>query len=369
MDRKSIYMDLEVVNRMRIAQGLEPLTELPKENEPVLTAEQIEAKRVSDEAAAKATPEAGKETKPVTGAEAADLSDDQLLALLQKRGVTATSFEDLKPKAAAPDPAREAELREANELAFGLTKGLFNKKDYDDYIRESQNPQDFYYAQYHADSKVEDPDMTDAEIHTEFLAKYGLDAEPGTRRHKWGTKEINTISDSLLRQKYEKIFQAKDAFSTHEKDALSSSQNAAKIASAAPQYKTDVESIFVELEKIPFKFSDTETYEVAVMKEHLDEMKAIMMTPEMAKSKILSGYEKTKMKEEVFAAFLYKNFPYLVREISNQHMSKHAAGTRGIPPITGGKKEVEGPVLTEAQQKYRALSEAQKQRETAASAN
>ena len=115
-------------------QGMEPLTELPKDVEnpaATPTAEEIEAKRIADEAAATAAEAEKKKNqdKPLTHADP-ELSDDQLIKLLAKKGITAASLEELKKPAAPPDPEKEAELREANELAYGLQKGLFNKKDY-----------------------------------------------------------------------------------------------------------------------------------------------------------------------------------------------------------------------------------------------
>lgn len=354
-------MDLAAINNVRKLQGLEPLTELPGENTPTTTEptpEEIEAKRVADEAASKAEKE---KSQPNPDADP-ELSDDQLLKLLAKKGITATSFEDLKKPAVAPDPVKEAELREANELAYGLTKGLFNKKDYDGFIHDSQSKQDFVYAQYHAEQKAEDPELTDEEIQAEFMSKHGLDAEPGTRRHKRGVKEVNTLAESLLRQKYGKIYDAKEAFASHEKQSATQAADDAKVVSGTSQYKTDVESIFSELSKIPVKFSDTESIEVPVMQEYLDELKAVMLKPDKSKEKILAGYDKKTMKEEVFAAFLYKNFPYLAKEIANQHLMKHSAGTKGIPNLGGvSKKQGDTPQLTDAQKTLIALMEKEKQ--------
>lgn len=361
-------MDLEVVNNVRKMQGLEPLTELPKEGEVTTTqptAEEIEAKRIADEAAAKLEKEKNQENpNPDTDPE---LSDEQLLKLLAKKGITASSFEDLKKPAAPTDPAKEAELREANELAFGLTKGLFNKKDYDGFIHDSQDPQDLVYAQYHAEAKAEDATLSDDEINEEFLSKYGLDAEPGTRKHKRGTKEINTIAESLLKQKYGKIYEAKSAFSTHEKESTETAQNEAKVTATIPTYQRDVDEIFASLKKIPVRFSDTESVEVDAVEESLNAFKLAVLKPDFVKKRILAGYTKEQLKEEIFAGFLYKNFPAIAQQVANQHLFKHSAGTKGIPNIGGfARKEVGDAVeLTDAQKKAKGIHEKQ----TAVAAN
>jgi hypothetical protein len=363
-------MDLEVINNVRKLQGMEPLTELPKEGETpaaTLTTEEIEAKRIADEAAAAEVEKNKNKEKPNTDAEP-ELSDDQLLKLLAKKGITATSFEDLKKPAAAPDPAKEAELREANELAYGLQKGLFNKKDYDGFIHDSQDPQNLVYAQYHAEAKADDPALTDEEINEEFLAKYGLDAEPGTRKHKRGAKEINTIADSLLKQKYGKIYDAKSSFATHETETTTVQQNDAKVLAATPVYQSDVEEIFTALKKIPVKFSDTESVEVDAVQESLDAFKVAVLKPDFIKRKILAGYTKEQLKEEIFAGFLYKNFPTIAQQVANQHLLKHSAGTKGIPNLGGtARKEGDTPQLTDAQKTLIAL--VKKEKEKLATAN
>jgi hypothetical protein len=357
-------MSLGAVNKMRELQGLALLTELPKDGEnpnPQFTAEEIEAKRIADEAAAEEAKKKNQNT-PNPDAEP-ELSDDQIFKLLAKKGITATSFDDLKKPAPAPDPAKEAEQREANELAYGLQKGLFNKKDYDGFIHDTQSPQDFVYAQYHAEAKADDPALTDEEINEEFLSKYGLDAEPGTRKHKRGVKEINTIADSLLKQKYGKIYEAKSTFSTHERETTEATQNEAKVVATTPAYQKDVEEIFTALKKIPVKFSDTESVEVDAVQESLDAFKVAVLKPDFIKKKILAGYTKEQLKEEIFAGFLYKNFGTIAQEVANQHLLKHSAGTKGIPNLGGAAKKLGETVqLTDAQKTLIALMEKEKQK-------
>lgn len=362
-------MELEVVNNVRKLQGLEPLTELPKDGDTSTsqpTAEEIEAKRLADEAAAEAAKKKNQDN-PNPDADP-ELSDDQLIKLLAKKGIAAASLEDLKKPPTPPDPAKEAEQREANELAYGLQKGLFNKKDYDGFIHDSQDAQNFVYAQYHAEAKAEDAALTDEEIHEEFLSKYGLDAEPGTRKHKRGTKEINTIAESLLKQKYGKIYEAKSSFSTHETESTTTAQNDAKVLAAAPAYQKDIDEIFTSLKKIPVKFSDTESVEVDAVQESLDAFKVAVLKPDFVKRKILSGYKKEDLKEEIFAGFLYKNFPAIAQQVANQHLLKHSAGTKGIPNLGGSAKQPGDTIqLTDAQKTLIAL--VKKEKEKAAVAN
>lgn len=364
-------MDLATINLMRASSGLEPLTELPgatpaaggEGNKDVVeTPEQVEAKRLQAEADADKKLE---DEKNKTNTLPDELDDAQLMAFLQKRGISVASLDDLKPKVDPVDPVLLAEQREANELAYGLSKGLFNKKEYDQFVADAQDPQELVYDEYHADAKKEDPTLTDEDIQAEFLAKYGLDAEPDTRKFKRGVKEIAALAKVILNERHNKIFKAKDAFSGSEKETLTASARQKKIAAALPTYNKDVEEIFTALKKIPVKFSDTETYEVEAIEADLNVLKADMLKPEYYSAKIDAGYDKETLKQTVFAGFLYKHWPTLAMEVANQHLRKHAAGTHGVPLLGGKTKEGDVPVLTPAQQKMVDLVNAQKAKETA----
>lgn len=347
-------MTLEQVNMLRKANGQEPLTELPedlggKKKEASAagaadteTPEQIEAKRKAAE----------EEANKGKGTGDAELTDDQLLIILNKRGITAAKLEDLKPKEEVLDVAVVAEQREAAELAFGLSTGVFKKADYDSFVSDMKDPHNLVFADYYDDAKKEDAALTDEEIQAEFDAKYGLDSEKDSRKWKRGMQEIKNLAKAMITSKHSKVLSGKEAFAKHEKNTSDATAAKKKIVESLPIYRADVDAAFNELKKIPVKFSDTESYEVQAMQEHLDELKAEMLKPEYAAAQISAGYDKDKMKDTVKAAFLYKNFPAIAKEVAKQAVEKHAAGGRGID-LTGGKPDRTGEdvVFTDAQKK------------------
>jgi hypothetical protein len=178
-------------------------------------------------------------------------------------------------------------------------------------------------------------------------------------KFKRGLKEIKALATSMLNAKYGKILKAKDAYTSHETSVQSTAARDQKIAAALPVYKKDVEEIFTALKKIPVKFSDADAYEVEAMEEDLNALRVDMMKPEFYAGKLEAGYDKETLKQSVFAGFLYKNFAKVVAEVSNQHLKKHAAGSKGITLEVGGKKE-DLPALTPAQQKYADMHNASK---------
>lgn len=342
-------MDLAQLNIIRKSNGQEPLTELPEELggkkkvevPPVETAEQIEAKKKAEEEAAKKD-----EVKDP------ELTEEQILAFLKKKGISAEKLEDLKPKEKEPDAAEVEAQREAEELAFGLSSGLFKKSEYDSFVMDMKDPQTLFFDDYYQDAKKEDPDLSDEDILSEYNAKFGLDSEKDSRKWKRGIAEIKKLSAQLIREKHPKILTAKDAFSNHKKTTLEAAAAQKKVVDSLPAYRSDVDEVFNDLKKIPVKFSDTESYEVQVLDEHINELKAEMLNPEHAAKIITAGYDKKVLKEQVKASFLYKNWASLAKEISKQAVEKHAAGGHGVdldgrrPPALDGGKE-----LSESQKK------------------
>lgn len=357
-------MTLEQLNVIRKGNGQEPLDKLPEElggakadagNGAAKTAEEIEAERVAAEAAKK-------EEKPVVApvATTTEPTDEELLAILEKRGVKATSLDELIKKEPV-DPAKAAEQREAAELAFGLSGGHFSKKEYDQFAQDFEDPQDLVYGEFHAETKAANPEMTDEDIEAEFLATYGLDKPATDYQHKRGVKLVKERAASLLKSKHSKIFTAKDAFTKSEQDTVKVAESTRKVAAALPAYKRDVDEFIGELKKITIKVSDEDSIDIEDNDELLTGIKEQLLDPAYYSGKLAGGYDKGAVKQAVVAGFLAKNFTALSVKVAKKYYEKHKAGTHGVPAGgAGGAKVVNLDGLTENQKKMVELSNAEK---------
>lgn len=369
-------MTLEQLNTLRKANGQEPLTELPEalggkkkedgggaggdDNSDTETPEQIEAKRKLAEEANK-----GKALDDV-GKEPGELTDAQLLALLDKRGIKAANLDDLIKKEPI-DEVKAAEQREAAEIAFGLTGGHFNKKEYDQFVKDFENPQELVYGEFFDETKATNPDMSDEDIQAEFLAMYGLDKGKDEWQHKRGLKLMKERAIALLNGKHKKIFSAKEAFSKTEKDSATAAETKKKVAAALPAYKRDVDEILSELKKITIKVSDEENIDLDGNDEMLTGIKEDLLSPEYYSSKLALGYDKVTLKQAIVAGVLAKNFTALTVKAATQYHEKHKAGTHGVPAGgAGAAKVVNMDGLTDAQKKYVELQKAEEARKLAA---
>jgi hypothetical protein len=322
---------LKNFNIARASQGLPPLEKLAGEQEEVTEENKTEENKEEK------TPE---EKKPEIVAE---LTDEQLIELLGKRGIKASSLEDLKPKENKEEktPEQIAEEREAAKLTYALTKGLYKKAEYENFIAEQSAKEKLVFSQFALEAKAEDPTLTDEEISAEFAEKFGLDSEVGSRKHKRGAKEMNVIANEILKNKYSKIYEADGSFSAHEQSVLAEAARVKEINEKSPAYKQNIEDVFTKLSKISGKFDDQESFEVAVMQDSLAAIKNDFLKPEAIERQIAAGVTKEQIEKQAYAALVSANLPHLLKEHANQVLLAHRAGTKGIPAPAGQKKVTE----------------------------
>lgn len=265
------------------------------------------------------------------------LSDEKVLEFLKSKGITATSLEELKPKTKeeAKTPEQIAEEREAAKLTYGIQKGLFKKQDYDNFVTDSQNKDGLVFSQYAADAKEDDPALTDEEIQAEFDEKFGLTAEPGTRKHKRGQQEIAVLHDRIMQNKYNKIYGADNAYSAYESKVNNETAWNERVKKETPAYAKVVEEAFSELKKIPAKFSDTESYEADIMADSINKVKEYFLKPEIIEKYISEGYTKDEIKDMATTSVLRLDFPNIAKAIAVDYARKNQKGAKGI--IEGGK--------------------------------
>jgi hypothetical protein len=320
---------LEQLNAVRRMKGEEPLTELPATDAPAAVPENQPENENKPPVI-----EQKEEPKPQpTPAAIPELSDAAVLEYLKKnKGLTVASLDDLN-KPVENDPEKAAEDRENAKLSYGLNKGLVNRKTHEQFILDRSNKQQLVFAQYYQEAKKEDPELTDEDIQTEFAAKFGLDTEPATRKHKRGLQEIEILGDIILKNKYQNIYKLDGEYEAHEKSTTSQRQFEQKILSEAPNYKKAVDDVFGELKKVTTKISDDESYEVEVLDEAIAGLKEKFLDQNYVAQMISQGYTKEGIKEVAFSALLNQNWPLFAKEMINQALLKHQKGVKGIIPV------------------------------------
>jgi hypothetical protein len=327
--------DLEKVNIARKSLGLEPLEKLANE-----TPAPEENKNPENPGVPNPENKENPTPPPVVG----ELTNEQLVELLGKRGITVSSLDDLKPKDPQKTPQELADEEEAEKLAFGLTKGLFKKSDYESFITDNHSQVELVFANFEAEAKADDPTLTPEEIREEFEAKYGLNAEVGTRQHKRGAKELAVIAKELLKSKHSKIYEAENKFAGHKATANSQAEYNRNIIAKTPQYKADVEEAFSSAKKI--------AEGIEIPEESVTEIKNLFLESKFVEAQIKNGFTKEQIAHQVKAAVYSKNMEFILKRNADLAVDAHKAGAKGIVPIGTERKEQDTnkKQLTPAQQ-------------------
>lgn len=306
-----------------------PVAELKDENKE---GEVIEGEENVD--AAKEIIAAKEEKAPVAEVE---LTDEAVLAYLKnKKGKEISSLDEfINPaKELTEDEKKEAqEKRESNMFAHGLTNGLFTKKQLDNFISDSKNPADLVYEAYAADQKKSDDTLTDADIREEFDEKFGLNIDDKENRlYIAGQNLLNRMADGLLKQRYPKIVNLENEYSSFESNQKVQNEESAKIAKNIPAYKKDVEEIKASTKKINIPISDTENFEYVVDDKVLDEVMGEMLSENVSKENIAKGWTKDNLNQVNRLAVIMKSLPDLMEKYADKRELAKQAGLRGIVP-------------------------------------
>lgn len=324
----------------------------PSKTQQEIDAEEAEKKRIEAEAE-----EAKKksQTAPPEATVITDIPEDQLLeAIAKKTGRSIKSWDELKPTPEAIDKEKEQEKREIDKLSFGLKKGFFNKSQYESFISDSKSPISLVYNAELEEAKSADPQWDadkEKEFKEDFDARFGLDLDPTSAKHKRGQKQLGIIAENILRNTYSGILNLENEYSKYESQEKSKSEQHKKVLAAAPIYKKDVEEAMASIKEIEIPFGKDEKYTVKVPDDILQSVQETLMDQDFVKSKILEGYKKEEIVQIAHTMAISQNFSILAYEVAKQYRHKHEKGVRGIP-----EKELVVP----SGDNYEGLSDSQK---------
>ncbi len=334
---------LEELNAVRKMQNLAPLDKLP---------EGI----VEDAPEGEATPNPAAETKPVTPANApqapaddkpevkpepakapvkkpsiSDFSEEEILNHLKSKGIAL-------PNAKDETPEEKQAKRDAQKMAWAFANGKISVKEQSSYNAEVADPENTVYREFLKDQKAEDPALTDTEIWDEFQKKYDLDADPNSRQYKTGQRLLNTMFDTLLKEKYPNVFKIDPEYSEYEAGENSRKETEEKITKGAPVYASTIEDIFTkEVAKVDLKYG-SDSYSIDVPQEVLDEVKSVFLDPSTAINHVKAGTSKEELQTIIEMTMLHQHKDKIFENAVKQALDKHFKGIKGIPAETENQR-------------------------------
>lgn len=282
-----------------------------------------------------------------------ELDDEKVLAYFRnKKGKELTSLEELlNPKKELTEEEKKqlAEKRDADKFAFGLSKGIFSKKQLEEFITDTKNPQELVYSRYYQEQKEKDPDLSDSEIKEEFEDKFSLNEGEDSRKFKVGQNLLNNIADSIISKKHSKILNLENDYSSYEIAQAKQKESETKILSQAPLYKKDVEQIRSEIKNVSIPISDTENFETELPDGIVDNIISKMLDKEYSIQQISNGWNKESIKQVAKTTAIIESLPQILKKYADEQVLKNQAGVRGVVPTKErGVRQQQGE-LTERQ--------------------
>lgn len=301
-----------------------------KEIDDKKTADDVEAERLRIAAEKKAEEEKTKVAEP-------ELDDEKIIAYLKnKKGKEISSLDDLiNPKVPLTEEQKkeEAEKREADKIAYGLKKGLFTKKQLEEFITDSKNPTETVFSVYAANQKELDPTLSDDDIKEEFENEFGLKSDKDSRTYKKGQTLLANIADNIIHKRHSKILNLENDFSAHENSFTKEKEQEANVKTKMPIYKSAIEKIGNDLRKVSIPISGTENFEMELEDIDVKDIVENMMDDKYATKNIDKSEQELKQIADT-TKFL-KNLPKILKKYGEKVLLEKQAGTRGILP--GGK--------------------------------
>lgn len=321
--------------------------------------EDTDVEKLAAEADDKLSVEAQEKEKE-TKIEEPELDDEKILAYLKaKKGKEFSSVDEfINPKKELTPEEKEkvAEQREANKVAYGLSKGLFTNKQFENYITDSKNPTPLVLDAYIKDQKEKDSALTDAEIEAEFNEKFGLDEDKESRAYKTGQMLINNMASNIINKKYPKILNLEKDYSNYEDIEKKNKDYENKFQTQSPLYKKDIDQIKKEIKRVSIPISDKESFETDLDDSIIDEIIAQMSEDKFSKDQIDRGWEREVIKQTAQTASIIKSLPSLMEKYAAKKILAQQAGIRGVKPLgKEGERAALAKELTEDQKKAIAM--------------
>jgi hypothetical protein len=330
----------------------------------------IEAKRVSDEAAAKLeldnaaetqrlADEAAKQTEgeeplKITATKKVEekvidaddknialkpeLTEEEVLKFLSKKSgkevkSVAELFKTQEPT--AEDKEKQAEEREGKKVAYGLENGIITKKQFESFIAATSDPKALVFKQYFQEQKESDETLTEERAQEEFDEKFGLNTEEDSRKHKRGLKEINVLAETIIRKEFKSVFELDEKFNQHENTISTTAQESQMLSEKTPFFTKDIQEVATQLKKLPVSVTVdgiVTEYSLDIDDDIIQKYVGIMATPENASKYIKENYTKERLENEIRAAITIENMNGIVSAIVQRDRIKNQAGIRGVFP-------------------------------------
>lgn len=265
-----------------------------------------------------------------------ELTTEQLLEAINKRkGLNLTSLdalEALKPQPTEADIAAEAEKRKTEMHVYGLTSGKFTQDEWDSYQSTLANKKDLVRSEVSAQLKTAFPELADDAIEEKvanYLFEHLEETDPLRIARE---KEIMTLSDIKIKDKFKNIVNLPADYENHVGEATSKANFERKKQATIPVYTADVKTALQSLKQFSVEIPDTKnpantvTVQLEFADNDLKEMEDLLLTDAQINRATKEGLTIEQIKGETELVLVQKHLKRLISQAAKQYNATQKEG-------------------------------------------
>lgn len=248
-----------------------------------------------------------------------ELSDAELLEIINKRsGATLSTLDDLRPKPSAEEIALREKERETAMFTYGLTSGKFKKEDYDAYQLAIANKKDLVRGDITAQLQTAFPELSPEAIQEKVANYFFENLEETDPMRLAREKEIATLSDIQIKNKYKNIVNLPKDYEQYEEGMNNKATFDRKVQATLPVYTADVTRALESLKTFNVPVPDTKNpantvnIELGYDDQDLKEMADILLSSDQVLKAVKDGYTVEQIKEIADYALWKKHGPRFI---------------------------------------------------------
>ena len=283
---------------------------------------------------------------PVPTPATAELTDEQLIELLNKRAGISLSGLDalnaLKPQPTEEEIRAEQEKRNTEMLTYGLSQGKFKKEDYDAYQLALANKKDLVRSEVSAQLRAAYPELDDTAIE-EKVANYLFEHLPEDDALRIAReKEIMTLSDMKIKEKFKNIVDLPKDFDQYNEGINNKANFERKVQATLPVYKADVSTALKSLQKFTVTVPDSKNpannvdVELSYSDTDLKEVEEMFLTPDQIIRAVKQGLTIEQIAGEANLVLMQKHLPRLISQAAKTYSATqketYIQGRKGLTP-------------------------------------
>lgn len=262
-----------------------------------------------------------------------ELSEAELLAIVNKRtGGTLASLDALKPQPTAEEIAQKEEARRAAMVAYGTSTNKFTQSEYDSYQQALANKISVVREDVKAQFTTDYPELSPEAIE-EKVANYLFEnLEPTDSMRVAREKELLTLSDFKINDKFKNIVNLPNDYAKHEEGLNKESNFQRKVEATLPVYTADVTKALQSLQHFTVEIPDTKnpantvSVDLDYAENDLKEVADLLLTTDQVNRAVKEGLTFEQIQGAAKMVLVEKHLPRLISQAAKKYNATQKEG-------------------------------------------